>query len=200
MPDASARIDAYIAAAAPFAQPILERVRAVFHKACPELVETIKWGVPHFEHKGILGGMAAFKQHVAIGLWKSSLVKAPEGLLSGVGMSNLSALKVRTLKDMPKQGVLVDLIQQVKALNEAGVKLSRPKGARTKPVRAPADLKAALAKAPKAKATFEAFPPSHKREYVEWITEAKKAETRARRLAQAIQWMSEGKSRNWKYR
>ncbi len=200
MPTTLDRVDAYVEAAPPFAQPILRRLRAAFHRACPRLVETIKWGVPHFEHHGILGSMAAFQRHVAFGLWKARLVKAPPGVLAKAGVSNLSALKAATLKDLPPAAVLVDLIRQVARLNEAGVKAPRAPAAKKAPRRVPADLKAALAAAPAAKATFAAFAPSHQREYLEWITEARKPETRARRIAQAVAWMAEGKPRHWRYR
>ncbi len=194
------RVDAYIAEAAPFARPILAHLRRVVHRACPEVEETIKWGMPSFEYRGILCGMAAFKRHCTFGFWKSKLMDDPHGVLEAAGktaMGNLGC--VSRLSDLPAQRLLTSYVKQAAKLNEQGVKL--PATARAKPrrVTVPADLKSALARNKKARATFESFPPSHKREYVEWVTEAKREETRVRRLRTAVQWMAQGKSRNWKY-
>ncbi len=68
------RIDAYIAKSVPFAQPIMEHCRALIHEACPEVTETIKWGMPSFEYKGILCGFAAFKAHCSFGFWKHAIL------------------------------------------------------------------------------------------------------------------------------
>lgn len=198
MPEIDPRVDAYIAKAAPFAQPILIRLRAAVHKGCPEVVETLKWSVPAFEHKGILCGMAAFKAHCIFNLWTAPVLKA-QGLSDSLAAALAKAGRVASVKDLPAERLLVQLIKKAAAANEAGLKAPRvAKGAKP-PVRVPADLKAALGKRPKAAATFTAMSPSHKREYVEWITGAKGADTRARRVAQTVEWVSEGKERNWKY-
>jgi uncharacterized protein YdeI (YjbR/CyaY-like superfamily) len=192
-------VDAYIAKSADFARPILKRVRAAMHKACPQIEETIKWGVPHFEHLGVVASMAAFKQHASFGFWKQKLMDDPAGLFPAAGESSMGGRKFRSADELPPDAVLLRYIRAAVALNEAGVKV--PKAAKPKkpPPRLPADLAAALKKNPKARAIYDAFPPSHKREYVEWITEAKQEATRQRRLATAIEWMAQGKSRNWKY-
>ena len=192
------RIDTYIAKAAPFAQPILQRIREVVHEACPGVEETMKWSMPTFVYAGgILAGMAAFKQHASFGYWKHALVMGEDAQRDGMG----SYGKMATLKDVPSKRRLVADIRRAMQLNEAGAKTPGPrKTAAPKPsVEAPPDLAVALAKNRKAGATFEAFAPSHRREYVEWITGARREETRARRLAQAIEWLAEGKRRHWKY-
>lgn len=192
-------IDEYIAKAAPFAQKILEKIRKAYHKAHPDVIEVIKWGVPHFDHKGPLGNMAGFKQHVGYGFWKSKLLEDTHGILAASDHA-MGGMKVLDVKDLPKEAVLVSYIRQAIALNEAGVKVERPKRAPAPDAEVPADLAAALKKNTAARKTFETFPPSAKREYVEWITEAKQDATRTKRLATAIEWMAEGKSRNWKYK
>jgi uncharacterized protein YdeI (YjbR/CyaY-like superfamily) len=193
------RVDAYIEASADFSKPILKQLRATVHDACPECEETMKWRFPHFEYKGMLCGMAAFKQHATFGFWKGSLVmpEAEGGEAAKDGMGHFG--KMATLADLPPKKVLTGYIKKAMALNDEGVKVERKPKAAPKPVKVPADLSAALGRSKKAKAAFDAFSPSHKREYVEWITEAKSDDTRARRLKQAVEWIAEGKSRNWKY-
>ena len=192
------RIDAYIAKAAPFAQPILERLRETVHEACPEVEETLKWSMPSFVHAGgILVGMAAFKQHVSFGYWKHALVMGEGVQRDGMG----SYGRMGSLKDLPPKKRLLADIRRAMKLNEEGVKApgARKSSAPKPPAEVPADLAAALKKNRRAKATFESFPPSAQRDYVEWIVEAKREDTRSRRLAQAVEWMAEGKRRNWKY-
>ena len=190
------RIDDYIGNAAPFAQPILAHLRALVHEVCPDVEETIKWGMPTFMHAGKnLCGMAAFKQHGSFGLSKHDLVLGADSPRDGMG----SYGKMASLKDLPPKKTLLAHIRKAAKLNEDGVKApAQRKSAKPFP-QAPDDLVAALRKNKAAQATYEAFPPSCKREYVEWITEAKREETRAKRLAQAVEWMAEGKRRNWKY-
>jgi uncharacterized protein YdeI (YjbR/CyaY-like superfamily) len=198
MPKLNPEVDRYIANAAAFAQPILEKIRRAYHKAHPEVEEVIKWGVPHFDYKGPLGNMAGFKQHVGYGFWKSTLLEDTHGILASSEHA-MGGMKVRDVKELPSEKVLVDYIRQAIRLNEAGVKVARPKRAPAAPPEAPADLVAALRKNATARKAFESFSPSQKREYVEWITEAKQEATRLKRLTTAVEWMSEGKPRNWKY-
>lgn len=195
------RIDAYIAKSAEFARPILEHIRAVVHAACPEVEETMKWSFPHFQYKGMLCSMAAFKEHCAFGFWKGSLVveRASGDADGDTSMGQFG--RITKLSDLPSKKVLTGYIKEAMKLNEAGVKSpsrSKPKEPKPAPV-VPDDLSAALAKHPAASATFETFSPGHRREYIEWITEAKTEATRTRRLETAIEWMVEGKPRNWKY-
>jgi uncharacterized protein YdeI (YjbR/CyaY-like superfamily) len=192
-------VDAYIAKSAAFARPILTRVRGLMHKACPRIEETIKWGVPHFEYQGVVASMAAFKQHASVGFWKQKLMDDPAGLFPAAGESSMGGRKFRSADELPSDVVLLRYIKTAVALNEAGVKVLKAARPKKPPPKLPADLAAALKKNPKAKATYDAFPPSHQREYVEWITEAKQEATRQRRLATAVEWMAQGKSRNWKY-
>jgi uncharacterized protein YdeI (YjbR/CyaY-like superfamily) len=212
------RVDAYIAGSAGFARPLLERLRAIVHEACPDVEETIKWRMPGFLHAGgILCMMAAFKQHVSFGFWKHALVVgddvAREGAAREVtpregtpregtpreGMGSFG--KMGSLRDLPPKRELVALIRRAMALNEQGVKTSGARKVRVPkpPPVAPDDLSAALSRNRQARVAFDGFSPSQQREYVEWITGAKRPETRQRRLAQALEWLAEGKPRNWKY-
>ena len=193
------RIDAYIAKAQPFAKPILAHIRETVHRACPDVEETIKWGMPHFDYKGPMCGMAAFKQHATFGFWKSSLVfgKHDKYATDPDGMSAFG--KLTSLADLPPTKALVDYVRKAAALNDKGVKVERKRRPRA-PLPVPPAFAAALKKNRKAKAAFDGFPPSHQREYNEWIGEAKTDETRDRRITQAIEWIAEGRSRNWKYK
>jgi hypothetical protein len=190
-------VDVYIAKSADFARPILMRLRALMHKACPTVEETIKWGMPHFEYKGVIAGMAAFKQHAAFGFWKRRLMKDPAGFFSK-GESGMGGRKIRSLDELPSDTVLLGYIREAVALNEQGARVPRSTRKRP-PVRVPAYLAAALKRNAKARRTFGNFSASQRREYVEWLTDAKQEATRERRLASAIEWMAEGKARNWKY-
>lgn len=190
------RIDAYIERAAPFAQPILQHARVLVHEACPAVEETIKWGMPTFVHAGaILCGMAAFKQHASFGFWKHALVVGEGEPRDGMG----SYGKLVSLDDLPPKRTLLAHLRKAVALNEAGVKSPARKSAPKPPPETTPELAAALAQSPAAKAAFDTFPPGCRREYIEWIAGAKRPETRARRVSEAVAWMAEGKRRNWKY-
>ncbi len=194
------KFDEYIKKAQPFAQPILTHLRELVHKICPDVEEKIKWGMPFFDYKGPMCHMASFKQHAVFGFWKAALMKDKELLemaKSEVAMGHLG--KITSLKDLPSNKQLTAYIKDAMQLNEAGVKLPAKPKAAAKPVEVPAELTVALKRNKAAKATFEAFSNSHKKEYIEWITEAKTEATREKRLEQAIEMMAEGKSRNWKY-
>ena len=196
------RIDAYIAKSPDFAAPILKYIRALVHEACPGVGETIKWSTPTFDYHGIMCGMAAFKEYCTLGFWKAPLLKLDGRTLtkSGEMESGVNQFgRLTTVKDLPARSKLIKLVKEAAKLNEQGIAL--PKAPRTAPkaVEVPPDLAKALRADPKARAAFDAFPPSHRREYVEWLVEAKTEETRQRRLGTAIEWIGEGKSRNWKY-
>lgn len=193
------RIDAYIAKSAPFAQPILEHLRTLVHAKVPRVEETIKWGFPHFMYGGaMLCSMAAFKQHVAFGFWKGALLAEV-----GAAGANTEAMgqfgRITSMADLPTTTDLARLLRAAMSLNDEGVTLPRTVKARAAPVEVPPIFSAALRRDAKAKAAFDAFSPSHRREYCEWIAEAKREDTRERRVAQALEWLREGKSRNWKY-
>jgi uncharacterized protein YdeI (YjbR/CyaY-like superfamily) len=193
MPKTDPRVDAYIDKAADFARPILVEIRARVHAACPDCEETMKWSSPSFQYKGMLCGMEAFKAHCMFGFWKAELV---------VGGSNPHA-RYRYLKsvaDLPGKKEMAALIHKAMALNDDGVAVTRvPREKKKAPARVPTEFADALKKNEKARLAFDAFSPSHKREYVEWITEAKREETRQQRIQTAVKWIAEGKSRNWKY-
>ena len=187
----SAETDAYIAKAPEYARPILKKARSLFHKADPTIVESKKWGVPAFERDGLVAMMAAFKHHVGINFWRQRhlthrAAKAFEGRFASIA-------------DLPADADFIACVKEAIALNqpENKPKTSARKARPRLPV--PADLAAALKKHAKARAVFENFPPSHRREYIEWITTAKRDETRRRRLDQTVAWLSEGKPHHWRY-
>lgn len=190
------RIDAYVARQADFARPILDHLRAIVHAACPDCEETMKWSSPTFMYKGeMLAGMAAFKAHAAFGFWKGSLVV-------GEGAEQMSAMgqfgRLTSLGDLPRAEVLETLIKKAMKLTDEGVKTVRNKHSKA-PFTVPQDMRAAMDANRAAAATFDGFPPSAQRDYVEWVTESKREETRSKRLAQTVIWLAEGKRRNWKY-
>ncbi len=200
---ADKRIDAYIAKSAPFAQPILRHLRQLVHAACPGVQETIKWGFPHFEaHGAILCSMAAFKQHCVFGFRKASLMKDTDHILTIKDRESMGHLgRIITLGGLPSDKILKSYIRQAAQLNEAGIRLPpRQKSiVASSAVEVPDYVTRVLKKNAKALKTFEAFSPSHRREYIEWITEAKTDATRDKRIAAMIEWVGEGKRRNWKY-
>lgn len=193
------RVDAYIARSAEFAQPVLKHVRALVHAICPDVAETLKWQVPFYVYKGILLGTPAFKQHCAVVFWKGKLIVDEQGKNISVSMGQFS--RITKLADLPSKKVLSGYIVKAMALNESGTKApSRAKSkAKSKSLAVPTDMAAALKKNAKARATFEAFSPSKRRDYIEWITQAKRDETRQSRLKTTIAWLAQGKPRNWKY-
>jgi uncharacterized protein YdeI (YjbR/CyaY-like superfamily) len=192
------RIDAYIARSAEFAKPILKHLRKVVHAGCPEVVETIKWSMPHFDYKGMMCGMAAFKEHCAFGFWKTELILDRDKQKEKPGMGAFGSIK--SLDDLPNEKTLIGYVKKAAALNDAGIKVpGRAQPKKRAPIPVPDDLAAALKKNTKARQTFDSFSPSHRREYLEWITEAKREETRRERLEKTMRWLAEGKARNWKY-
>lgn len=191
------RFDAYIAQAAPFARPILKKLRKLVHAGCPEVVETMKWSSPAFEFHGPLAQMAAFKAHCTFGFWKGKLIAELDTEREAMGQFG----RIASLADLPPDAVVIAYARKAAELNASGVKLPTPKKHPKPPLAVPADLAAELAKKKHAKANkfFASLSPSHRSEYVEWITEAKRPETRAKRLATTLEWLGEGKTRNWKY-
>ncbi len=191
------RIDAYIEKAQPFAQPILAHVRALVHKAVPDAEETIKWSMPHFVVNGKnLAGMAAFKAHASFGIWHGL---EPGAHAEKEGMGSFG--KLTSTDDLPDEKELIQRLQKGAELIRSGAKAGTPKPKKApKPMpTTPEDLQAALDQNAAAGAVWANFAPSHKREYIDWITEAKREDTRTKRLTQAIEWIAEGKQRNWKY-
>jgi uncharacterized protein YdeI (YjbR/CyaY-like superfamily) len=200
------KVDTYLAKAQPFAQPILEHLRDLVHKACPDIEETIKWSRPFFEYRGaILCNMSAFKAHCSFGFWGEEMgaVLREAGVLGQDGMGSLG--RITCLADLPSDKQMLGWIRQAAGFVASG-QYTSPIAARRKVVKpqkpaldTPAEFSAALKRNKKAAAAFAAFSPSCKREYVEWIADAKRAETRDKRIATAMEWIAEGKQRNWKY-
>lgn len=190
------RVDAYIAKAADFARPLLNELRARVHANCPEVVETIKWGMPAFEYHGTIAGMAAFKKHAVFGFWKHDLI-IEDDAKAKEAMGSFGCLT--ELKQLPTKAQFAKYMKTAMTLNENGVKVDRTKTRSKASAAMHPELKAGLAKNKKAKAGFDAMAPGRQREYVEWIGEAKQDATRARRLKQALEWLAEGKPRHWKY-
>lgn len=199
-PAKNPEFDAYIEAAQPFAQPLLKHIRKLVHQACPEVEEVIKWGMPHYCYKGTLCASSAFKAHAALHFWHGKLVLADEpGLvLTDEAMGQFG--RITSKADLPDDATFLRLIKKAVAINEQGVKKSRPvkpKGSIELPV--PDDLRKALAANPSAQGHFTAFTPGKRKEYIEWLNEAKSEATRVKRLNTALEWIAEGKVRNWKY-
>jgi uncharacterized protein YdeI (YjbR/CyaY-like superfamily) len=194
-------IDSYISKSADFAKPILNHLRDLVHKVCSDVEEGMKWSFPHFNYSGaILCSMASFKEHCSFGFWKATLMKDPDKLLNKVGETSMGSFgKLKSLKDLPSDKLITKYIKEAMRLNEEDIKVEKAKPLAKKDLKIPAYLTNSLKKNKKAWSTFDGFSPSHKREYVEWIVEAKTEETRQRRIGQAIEWLSEGKARNWKY-
>jgi len=202
MPNKNERIDRYIEKSADFAKPILKHIRGLVHKAIPDIEETWKWSFPHFDYNGSnVCSMAAFKQHCAFGFWKASIMSDPDKILAGekTAMGHLGQIK--SLKDLPTDKILIAYIKEAARLNKEGIKLpSKPKNTEKKELEVPDYFIKALSKDKTAKKVFDGFSHSHKKEYVEWITEAKTETTRESRMETALEWLSEGKLRHWKYK
>lgn len=200
MKNTSPEVDAHIAKSADSAQPILKKIRQLFHQACPEIEETIKRSSPFFEFKGIVGNMAAVKKHVSYGFWKAGLMSDPERLFDSAGNSEMAVLKASSLDDLPSDRILQAYIKEALELNKKGGRIARPK---PKPVKRELEIPdyfiTAISRNKQALATFEGFSYTNRKEYVEWVIEAKREAKREKRLATAIEWMAAGKPRNWKY-
>ncbi|HEY1025634.1 MAG TPA: YdeI/OmpD-associated family protein [Sphingobacteriaceae bacterium] len=196
------RVDKYILEAADFARPILIHLRELIHIACPEIRETIKWGIPHFDYKGTVCNMASFKQHCSFGFWKASLMTDNNGLLEKVGKTAMGHFgQLRHLGNLPSDEVFKEYIREAVRLNKENIKVAaKPRAsAIKKDLEVPDYFIKALEAVPMAQEQFHNFSYSHKKEYVEWVTEAKTEATREKRLATTVEWLSEGKPRMWKY-
>jgi len=203
MPKTDPRIDAYIDKAAPFAQAIMDHIRTLVHQACPSVEEKMKWSMPHFDYKGqMMCSMAAFKAHCAFGFWKADLIKSAQGKLQLKDRTAMGHMgRITSIKDLPSDRSMLKMIKEACLLNDQGITVKRsvPKPESRTDLTIPADLATALSKNISARKKFDSASYSYRKEYIEWITEAKTAPTRAKRLATALEWISEGKGRNWKY-
>jgi hypothetical protein len=193
------RIDSYIASAAPFAQPILTHIRKLVHEACPEVEETMKWSFPHFDYKGVMISMASFKAHCSLNLWKGALIGGLPNMDEGdSGMGNFG--KIKSVSDLPPEEKLLSIFREAKRLNDENIRVpQKPRKKQVKELVVPDDLTDALKSHPEAQSTWDKFSYSHRKEYVDWIVGAKTEPTRQKRLATAMEWMSEGKNQMWKY-
>ena len=201
MPATDPRIDAYIQKKADFAQTILNHLRKLVHKACPDAEETIKWGMPFFDYKGsTLCAMAGFKEHCTFAFWKAKLMNDPEGLLE-IGdreaMGNFG--RIASLKDLPSDKIMIAYIKEAARLNEENIKAAPKKKAAVAFLDVPVDFAAALKKKKTAQTIFDNFPPGKRKDYIEWIADAKTESTKFKRIETAVEWIAEGKGRNWKY-
>ncbi len=191
------RVDAYIAKSPEFAKPILSRVREMVHSACPAVEERIKWSSPFFDYNGqMMCGMAAFKEHCSLIFWKASLIK---GVPPNGDKSRGSFGRITSVKELPSKEAFTGMIKAAMALNDAGVTVKRSKAGVKPEAEVPKELATALRRNKKAASVFVNFSRGQRREYCEWISEAKREETKEKRVTQAIEWIGEGKSRNWKY-
>ena len=196
-------VDQYIAASADFAKPILNHLRELVHRACPEAEEKLKWGFPHFDYKGVYTSMAAFKEHCAFNFWKARIMEDPLGLMGEREEKSMGHFgRIRSLADLPPDEILLEYLLQAKKLNDLGVKITpkKPSEKEKLELAVPDDLAAALEKDPAAVEHFGRFAYSKRKEYILWIGEAKTVATREKRIATAVEWIGEGKERNWKYK
>lgn len=195
----SSEIDAYIANSAEFAKPILNHLRELVHQTCPDVEEKMKWSFPHFDYKGMFCSMASFKHHCAFGFWKAPIMSDPHKLFQMEDAMGAMG-KITSLNDLPSDTILTEYIREAMRLNDENKKLpGRPQPKEKQSLEVPDDLKEALKKNAEAQTHFDNFAYSHKKEYLEWITEAKRAETRASRIEKAVEMLSQGLSRNYKY-
>lgn len=187
------RVTAYIEKAPDFAKPVLVHLRKLIHKGCPQVTETIKWGMPYFEYKGILCNMAAFKKHCAFGFWKAPLMKDAEMLIANNGKAMGHSGKITSLSDLPPDHIIIERIKEAVKLNEEGVELPRRKST-AGILQMPEILQKVLNRKRNAVARFNELAPSHKKEYINWINEAKTAETKLQRSEKVLE-MVEAKSK-----
>lgn len=200
MPKLETKVDNYIQKAAPFAQPILIHYRALVHKTCPDVEEKIKWGMPFFDYKGkMMCHMAAFKQHCAFGFFNAALMNESTLIKNAESESAMGHLgKITSLKDLPADKTIIALIKKAMQVTDEGIRVIKKAKPKVEYV-VPDYINFAIKKDKKAFAIWEAFAPSHRKEYATWIDEAKTEATKIKRIEQAIEWIAEGKQRNWKY-
>jgi uncharacterized protein YdeI (YjbR/CyaY-like superfamily) len=193
------RIDAYIDKAKDFAKPILSHIRELVHKAVPDVEETMKWSMPHFDYLGeMMFSMASFKEHMAMGFWKVAIMKDPDKLLnSNEAMGNFG--RIKDIKDLPSDKIIIKYLKEAARLNKEGIKNPARAKSEIKEIEVPDYFAKALSKNKAAKKVFDGFSPSKKKEYVQWLTEAKTEATRDKRMETALEWIAEGKTRHWKY-
>lgn len=193
-------VDEYIEKAAPFAKPILTEIRAIVHQACPQVEEVIKWQFPNFVYKGNICSMAAFKKHCTFTFWKGKILKDPDNILSIVGKTSMGQIgALHSISDLPNHSIMKKYLKEAMKLNEENIAIPKKKG-KTAALRAIPDVMTeALKHHSVASKVFESFSVSNKNDYIEWITDAKREGTRTKRIHTMLEWLAEGKVRNWKY-
>ena len=143
----------------------------------------------------ILAIMAAFKRHAALNFWRGQDLCGDKAQADGMGQFG----KLTSIPDLPANEELDRLIRQAAELATSAPAPRQTKNAPKPPPEMHPDFAAALEKAPRAKAALGGFPASAQREYLEWVAQAKQEATRQKRIATAVEWLGEGKRRNWKY-
>lgn len=192
-------VDDYIHLAEPFAQPVLIHLRNLVHTACPQVEEALKWGMPHFIYKTNLCAMASFKHHCSFMIHKAALIVASQDVLKPIGTSGMGNFgKIKSLSDLPSDEIILGLLQRAIELTDQGIELPKIKKSIQVPD-LPEDFREALQERMEVYDQFESMAPSHRKEYIEWISDAKREATRQQRIATAVEWISQGKGRNWKY-
>jgi hypothetical protein len=203
--DHNAQVTAYAAAMPAYAQPIFAHLRALIHTTCPDTDEAIKWSIPHFERDGdYLCIFAASPGHASFTFYKQQLMSDPR-LRDNL---NLPAIKrfmgrLTSLSDLPDDATLAAMLQEAADLNARGVRLP-DRAPKTPPV---IDMPSAVATAvatalaanPAAQAVWDAKSAAWRKDYLVWITAAKTDPTRDARIAEALDWIADGKARFWKY-
>ncbi|QKJ28968.1 YdeI/OmpD-associated family protein [Mucilaginibacter mali] len=202
MENTEPKVDAYIAKSPAYAQPIITHLRKLIHQVTPQVTEVMKWGHPHFDYKGPFMGLAAFKEHLGLNFWKSTLMDDPAGLFAAAEKGSAGSIgKIRSMADLPADDVLITYMLNAIDLNEKGIKLPPPKKTEEpKELEMPTDLIEAFKSNTGTLQHFEKFSPSAKKEYISWLDEAKSEATRQKRLDTMMEWVAEGKTRHWKYK
>jgi uncharacterized protein YdeI (YjbR/CyaY-like superfamily) len=195
------RVDTYIIKSQEFARPILEYIRKIVHKACPDVEETIKWGFPHFDYKGMMCSMASFKQHCAFNFWEAAIMKDPEKILDLKRENAMGHFgKITSNDNLPKSKIFIQYIKEAAKLNDDEIKLpAKAKFKENNELVIPDYFTNKLKKNINAYISFNGLSYSHKKEYLEWISEVKTEGTRDKKIQTTIEWLAKGKSRNWKY-
>ncbi|WPU95271.1 YdeI/OmpD-associated family protein [Mucilaginibacter sabulilitoris] len=195
------KVDEYIATSADFAKPVLEHWRQLIHDNCPDVVEAIKWGFPHFDYKGdFMCVIASYKNHCSFTFLKAELMNDAR-LKDSKTLKPIQRFlgKVTKLSDLPPDEEFIGMLKEAMVLNEKGIKVMAPKSDKPKVLEMPDYFSEKLAGNAKAKAVFESKSDSFRKDYIIWISDAKTDATRQKRMEEAIEWIAEGKGRFWKY-
>lgn len=195
MNEASENITAYIEKATPEFKEVMIALRSVLNNPNFDIKEDWKWGAPNFNNEGMICWLAHFRNHVGMNFFKGTLIKDKYNLFTHYreekGNRQLKFSDINQI--IPEQ--IEYYIEEAIKLNQENIKVVKKEIDTSLPL----DLETELNNNPKAKMFFESLAPSYKRDYIEWIEEAKREATRTKRLATTMEWLSEGKKKNWKY-